>query len=178
MKIYEECYQPVSTLDLTWENSGSLYWLKVEEYFLFVRGLLAEAVWSDWWPQLSPDTSKCFNKIYTLGGGERGGRPGHQNIFQDKKNSDLPTFICARQQTVLSVMAQSVVLTPRVCVGLHPPLSLETLETIKLKSPPAICSEPAPGKGIKLANILDIVLFTHKYGLPIVQFSDRWSMWS
>ena len=81
MKIYEECYQPVSTLDLTWENSGSLYWLKVEEYFLFVRGLLAEAVWSDWWPQLSPDTSKCFNKIYTLGGGERGGRTKTKRLW-------------------------------------------------------------------------------------------------
>ena len=83
MKIYEECYQPVSTLDLTWENSGSLYWLKVEEYFLFVRGLLAEAVW---WPQFSPDTSKCWNKISTP--------TGHQNISKTKQLWSAHLYLC------------------------------------------------------------------------------------
>ena len=79
MKIYQECcYPPVSTLDLTWENSGSLYWLKVEgEYFLFGRGLLAEAVWSEWWPPFSPGRQRFSAKQNVLSVRGQGGAGGH-----------------------------------------------------------------------------------------------------
>ena len=99
MKIYEECcYPPVSTLDLTWENSGSLYWLKVEgEYFLFGRGLLAEAVWSEWCPPFSPGRQRFSAKQNVLSVRGQGGAGGHT----------APLFTClrVRRETVLGLLS-------------------------------------------------------------------------
>ena len=197
MKIYQECcYPPVSTLDLTWENSGSLYWLKVEgEYFLFGRGLLAEAVWSEWWPPFSPGRQRFSAKQNVLSVRGQGGAGGHTRTFYNGAH---------RSSIYLSPCLAVSAGAPRI-FSLSRHSLTEPARPPRSRSPsrPPSCSlsGPPPGRAhkipifsfdllrvesqhlenIKLANILDcslwILFCLHKYTV-CSQLSDRSSIWS